>query len=176
MKPDVREEVMTAVGETDLLSPLLRGRTTTARPAEPAAGPVLGRLLALAGAGGEPLVCFPGQLAEGAVSARSTVDLFPAHIGRDVLLVFESGDPGRPIVTGVLRGQLDLPEGQAPGLVEVCADGRRLTICAEKELVLRCGKATLTLRHDGRIELRGESIVSHASEANRILGGSVQLN
>lgn len=154
----------------DLLAPLLQGH------AAPVAGALVGRLLALSDRGLTPLVAFEGQLSAGAVAARSTVDLGPMHVGRAVLLVFEGGDPQRPIVTGVLRGQPEWPGPPVPDRVALDADGQRLTVTASQELVLRCGRAVLRLHADGRIELRGESIVAQADGLHRIRGGSVQLN
>ena len=46
----------------------------------------------------------------------------------------------------------------------------------EGELILRCGRATVTLREDGKIVIRGVDVLSRASRTNRIKGGSVQLN
>ena len=63
-----------------------------------------------------------------------------------------------------------------PAQVSVEAKGQRLVVSAEHELTLRCGKASITMTQDGRIELRGTQLVSHAEGANRIRGGSVELN
>ena len=41
---------------------------------------------------------------DGALRARSTVDLHGPHIGQPVVLMFEGGDSSRPIVMGVVRG------------------------------------------------------------------------
>src|SRR5438093_13204948 len=38
-----------------------------------------------------------------ALQARTTIDLFPEHIGSEVLVTFERGDAARPIVIGRLR-------------------------------------------------------------------------
>ena len=47
---------------------------------------------------------------------------------------------------------------------------------AERAIELRCGKASLRLSSDGRIELRGTTVVSHATGLNRIRGASIKLN
>lgn len=140
------------------------------------AGVAVGRLLGLADAGRVALVVHPLHAGPAALRARSVVDLRAAHVGRDVLLAFERQDPTRPVVLGLLQGQPQWPDDVPPGQVEVEADGERVILCARHELVLRCGKASLVLREDGRIELRGETIVSQAARANRIRGGSVELN
>ena len=42
---------------------------------------------------------------------------------------------------------------QAAGQLEVDADGERLVVSAKHALVLRCGKASVTLSADGKIVL-----------------------
>lgn len=176
----------TSLADDDLLTPLLqaeRRRPSTSSalaadqsPPNPQPATLVGRLLALTDGGCTPLVCFDGQPLPGAMPARCSVDLRPAHVGLDVVLVFDGGDRSRPIVTGVVRGKAGWPLEPLPGRVKINADGERLTVTATRELVLRCGKAVLTLRSDGRIVLRGEEILTEATGANRIRGGSVQLN
>ncbi len=137
---------------------------------------VVGKLLALAEAGAAPLIGFPGQHGPAAVRARATIDLLAEHVGLDVLLAFDEDDRARPIVIGLLRGQRGWPGASAPSHVQIEADGRRLTVCAQDELVLWCGRTRITLTADGRLELRADVIVSEASGVNRVRGGSVQLN
>jgi hypothetical protein len=76
----------------------------------------------------------------------------------------------------VLQGQCGWPIPKAPAQVTVEADGERMVVVAQQELLLRCGKASISLRHDGHVEIRGETIVTHATAANRVRGGSVELN
>ncbi|TIP53764.1 MAG: DUF2345 domain-containing protein, partial [Mesorhizobium sp.] len=52
----------------------------------------------------------------------------------------------------------------------------RLDLSAEREIVLRCGKASITLTRTGKIILRGTYILSRSSGPNKIKGGSIQLN
>ena len=66
--------------------------------------------------------------------------------------------------------------GRQPGKVEVNADGERLVVSAKEQLVLRCGKATITLSKAGKVLIEGTYISSRSSGVNRIKGGSVQLN
>ena len=96
-------------------------------PATPARidGVLTGVLIGFKNDGAQPLVIFPGQPQTAAVPARTTVDLHGAHIGRQVVLMFDGGDPMRPIVLGSIRGEATaLPE--QPGQVEVDVDGERL--------------------------------------------------
>jgi hypothetical protein len=142
----------------------------------PLPGVVLGELVALVDEGRCPLVSCAVLPHAGAVRARSLVDLEARHIGHTVALVFERGDPARPVVTGLLQGEPGWPLADPPGQVQVEADGARMTVSARRELVLRCGKASITLSEDGRVEIRGETIHTRAVGANRIRGGSIELN
>lgn len=135
-----------------------------------------GELVALTDEGRTPLVVFPGQPGTAAVRARSVVDLHGAHIGRQVLLVFEAADPARPVVMGVLRGGEAMSSpGTAPA-VALEADGHRMVVSAGEQLVLRCGKASITLTKAGKVLISGRYVSSRSSGVNRIQGGSVQLN
>jgi hypothetical protein len=164
----------------DLLAPLLSG---TARQPRFEATPVgadphvvVGELLALTEDTRMPLVRYAGQPAGQAVTARTTIDLHGRHIGQPVLLVFENGDPKLPIVTGVIRGKLGWPTEPAPEQVEVDVDGQRMIVSAREQLVLRCGKASITLTKAGKVLIEGSYLLSRSSGVNKIKGGSVQLN
>lgn len=52
----------------------------------------------------------------------------------------------------------------------------RVRIEAQQELVLECGDASLTLREDGRVTIRGTDVTSHARRTQRIRGGTVHIN
>jgi hypothetical protein len=77
---------------------------------------------------------------------------------------------------GVLREGAGWPLEQKPGQVEVDADGERMIVSAKEELVLRCGKASITLTKAGKVLIKGSYLLSRSSGVNRIKGGSVQLN
>lgn len=47
---------------------------------------------------------------------------------------------------------------------------------SNRGLVLRCGKASISLREDGKVVIRGTEIVTIASRSNRVKGGSVEIN
>lgn len=146
--------------------------------------PRIGRVVAFSG--GEVRVDFTGNAA-GPVAARVTAGLDDGALeaaarGRqEAVLLFEGGNPTRPVVLALLRSatpHLDaalsapLPAGQKVARV----DGRRVEIEGAEEVVLRCGKASLTLRRDGKVELRGVNVVSQAAQVNKIRGGKVQIN
>ncbi|HLI76367.1 MAG TPA: DUF6484 domain-containing protein [Acidobacteriaceae bacterium] len=123
------------------------------------------------------LVDFPANGSGELVTARSTVPWQHLCLGQEVTLAFEEGDLSRPIVVGILQsapGQHALsarPVGaEAAGAAEV------LELTAGKEIVLRCGSASITLTKAGKVLIRGEYVLSRSSGANRIKGGSVQIN
>lgn len=110
------------------------------------------------------------------MNARSTVAVRP---GNRVAVLYEGGDSRRPVVIGVLQDSQaqivsENPAAQSP--VEVEADGRRITLSAENEIVLRCGHASITLTRAGKVIIRGKYLLSRSSGVNQIKGGSVQIN
>ena len=161
---------------TDLLRPLIEAQGTRSAAPASISGVVIGELIAIAGEGKTPLVLYPEQPGTAALSARTVVDLHGTHIGKQVVLMFDGGDPARPIVMGVLREGEGWPLEDRPGQVEVDADGERLIVGAKEQLVLRCGKASITLTRAGKVLIQGSYLLSRSSGVNRIKGGTVQLN
>jgi hypothetical protein len=137
---------------------------------------VVGTLIAMADDGRTPLVVFPDQPGTAAIRARSIVDLVDVQIGRPVVLTFEAGDPARPIVMGVIRQDGDSTAAAGAGHVTVDADGQRMIVAAKEQLVLRCGKASVTLTRAGKVLVQGTYVSSRSTGVNRIKGGSIQLN
>ena len=160
----------------DLLAPLIQGIAAPASEGAPISGALIGELVAITDTGRTPLVLYPGQSGTAAFSARSVVDLHGAHIGKRIVLMFESGDPQRPIVVGVLRETDGWPLEDRPPQVQVDADDERMIVSAKEQLVLRCGKASITLTKAGKVLIEGAYLLSRSSGVNRIKGGSVQLN
>ena len=132
---------------------------------------------------GEPLVTSSADTSNKGIKARSCVPLDNSAINREVVLLFDEGNSKQPIVMGVIQPtQLkadpewcDLDKQKsAPKEVEI--DGERLVFSAEKEIVLRCGKATITLTRAGKILIRGAYLLNRSSGVNLIKGGSVEIN
>jgi hypothetical protein len=136
-------------------------------------GVVIGVLLGFDDAG-EPLVAFPGNPEETALQARSTAQLADADIGREVALLFEGGDPRSPLVIGLV--QHPARNRSAPEAVHADIDDERILLRADREIVLKCGKASITLTREGKVLIRGAYLLSRSSGVNRIKGGSVQVN
>jgi hypothetical protein len=146
-------------------------------PAMPAIDGVrIGELIGFSGEGARPLVVYAGQPGGAALVARTVADLRGAHIGREVLLMFEAGDPMRPVIIGCLQADQAWPLDEAPAHVEADSDGQRLIVTAKEEIVLRCGQASITLTRAGKVLIRGTYVSSRSSGVNRLKGGSVQIN
>lgn len=160
----------------ELLASLMDAVPARLPGVESGPGLVIGELVGIAEDGHVPLVRYARQPAFAALPARSVVDLQGAHIGRQVVLGFEGNDPARPIVMGLLRD--DRPS-VLPGdreHVEVESDGERLIVSARDQVVLRCGKASITLTKAGKVLIEGTYVASCSSSVNRIRGGSVEIN
>jgi hypothetical protein len=114
------------------------------------------------------------------VTGRSIIALAQGEVGRQVVLAFEGGDPEKPIVMGVIQTarRVEAVTGsvRTPEPVQADIDGETLQLTAKKEIVLRCGKSSITLTRAGKILLRGAYLLSRSSGVNRIKGGSVQIN
>lgn len=106
--------------------------------------------------------------------ARSTVALRRAHVGRPVVLLFENGEPRLPLIVGVIEDPFMLLEVARPATV--VADGERQIIEAEREIVLRCGEASITLTRAGKVVIQGRYVLSRSSGINRIKGAAVDIN
>jgi hypothetical protein len=129
-----------------------RSKLGDAKPIAPEkmAGVVIGDLIGIKDEGRTPLVLYPGQSSLAAIAAKTVIDLHGYHVGRHVVLMFEGAEPAKPIVMGILHDGQGWPLGEQPGYVEIAADGERLIISARDQVVLRCGKASLTLTKAGK--------------------------
>jgi hypothetical protein len=142
--------------EPELLQAVLQQST-------PSPGQILlGQLQCVAddGEAGRAQVAMLGEL----VIAATLVPLAADDIGARIALSLLPD--GRALVLGKLW--------QGAASVEV--DGEARLIEAQHSLTLRCGEAAIVLHADGRIQLRGHYITSHASATQRIVGGSVHVN
>ena len=160
----------------------------------PSQDPILGsRAGQLSGldASGAPLVDFPGNAA-GPVPARLATALDgkahqeAAARRQKVVLLFENGDPGLPFIMGLIQEPsatplLDAllespPEATARRPVEALVDGKRVVIEGQDEIVLKCGEASITLRRNGKVIVKGTRLESRATGTHRIKGGAVEIN
>jgi hypothetical protein len=116
----------------------------------------------------------PGRVIE----ARSTVALRRDMVGMTVVTLFEQGDPGLPIIMGVLQptGTAAPEPAPLPQVVSAQVDGDRLVLTAEREVVLRCGDASITLTRAGKVLIKGHYVLSRSTGYNKIKGASIDIN
>jgi hypothetical protein len=93
-------------------------------------------------------------------------------------LVARTSDPKpRWLLVGLVRERVSAAARDAkPGRLEVSVDGEKLKLEADHDIELTCGQASITLRYDGRIELRGTHILSASRGPNRVKGATIDLN
>jgi hypothetical protein len=120
----------------------------------------------------------PNNLKEGPFPAISMVPLEHEDMGStQFVLGFQDGNPRKPMILGrVWRPATDAPTVPEPAGTHSESPPQRVVLQAGEELELRCGDAVILLQADGRIQLRGRYITSHAEAGQRIRGGSVQIN
>lgn len=141
---------------------------------------------------GRLLVNFPGN-PQGPVAAQLALAVDPQSLrtavsrNQKVVLLFENGDPGLPFIVGLIQETSPSPlvdallEAQAPtppplAQAEAHVDGRRVVIEGKDEIVLKCGEASITLRRNGKVIVKGTYLESRATGTHRIKGGSVEIN
>ena len=101
----------------------------------------------------------------------------PESAGRQVLIVFEQGDPDRPLIIGLMDDPLErIVTMEVSPPKEALIDGKRVTIEAQEEIVLKCGSGSITIRKDGKIIIKGTHLLSRSSGPIRIKGASVNIN
>lgn len=100
--------------------------------------------------------------------------------GDKVLVVYENGDPERPVIIGPIVDRIDFAAAADQPLIEarkeILFKGKRIIFESTGEVVLKCGDATITMKNDGKIVLRGKELVSRAARNNKIKGGAVKIN
>lgn len=143
-------------------------------------GIVIG-MLSEPGENGRTMVYYPGIPGGEPLTAISTENLASQNQGAEVALGFVNGNPAMPIILGLIHKSTEqeetvaneATEGQS---VDVRLDGEKLTLSADKEIVLKCGKSSITLTRAGKIIVKGSYLSNHSTGVNRIKGGSVQIN
>ncbi len=138
-------------------------------------GVIIGKVISLDDSG-DVTVTYPGNPTDSSLIASSVVSVNVNDIDKNVVLMFEAGNPLRPIIMGRLQDSPARVEKKSDETVNVQLDGKCLAFTAQKEIVLRCGEASITLTRAGKVIIRGEYLLSRSTGTNRIKGGSVQIN
>ncbi|RJQ70916.1 MAG: hypothetical protein C4519_20125 [Desulfobacteraceae bacterium] len=148
--------------------------------------PVIGRIAEPENPG-EIWVVFDGN---DPVPARllSSIDrrelLKKSNVGRQVLLMFENGLKEFPIIVGLLENIIEdiisveiAPEASSPAKpADLFVDNERIVFEAKKEIVLKCGKGSITIKRDGKVVILGTNLTSRSRGPNKIKGASVSIN
>lgn len=103
-----------------------------------------------------------------------------ADNGREVLILFEQGNADRPIIVALMEqkglGATELEKKQIGSPKQAVVDGRTVKIKAQEQIVLECGKGSITIRKDGKILIKGTNLLSRSTGPHRIKGGNVAIN
>lgn len=83
------------------------------------------------------------------------------RVGAEVLVMFAGGRRYQPIVVDTV--------------VEHVANGP-ISIGSSEGVELRCGDASIALKPNGHVVVRGQRVETDAEGTNRIKGGSVRIN
>jgi hypothetical protein len=166
-KPSVRRGVATKRTSSGLRR---SERPAAVVPAEATLGILVGL-----GPAGEAWVDVPKDRRRN-VPARTTVALIPEYVSREVLLTWVDDDREHPVITGVIRKPVDAERESASPRLEAIVDAERIVLTGQREVVLRCGKASLLLAADGSVVIKGVKLLTSATGVHRIRGGAVQIN
>ena len=100
---------------------------------------------------GNPVVSLHGEVH----NAKSLVDVSNLAEGTEVAVTELAGDREHLLILGALV---------APRIAEV---DDRIELIGKKEVVLRCGPASIRLTPDGRVDIRGTRVLSRSDGAEQ---------
>jgi hypothetical protein len=120
---------------------------------------------------------------------RNGKDALPVY-NKDDMVAFTTAEDGRDgFIFGRIEAYIPCTDEQsvAPPSVQLPIDfdkkrksltlqGKTITLDADKEATIVCGKSSIHLRKDGRVVIRGARILSRSSGTNKIRGASVMIN
>ncbi len=111
---------------------------------------------------------------EPVVTPRRSGKAAHAPVEREVVLLVDPQQRQPPVLLGYLAPAVPARRDESDIVARV--DGRRIELDGRDEIVLRCGEASITLRRNGRIAIRGIDVETRAAGSNRIRGGTVDIN
>lgn len=124
-------------------------------------------------------VAVPGR--ESTLPARLALPLSYARLQtalecrQGVVIVLDAAH--QAFVIGFLEPvPVEPPTPSAPQVVEADVDGRRVRVVGQDEIVLECGSASITLRRNGRVIIKGTYVETDSAGTNRIKGAAVRIN
>lgn len=150
-------------------------------PTETIQGGCVGKLVSVDKTG-HILVDYQDNPFGGPLPARSTVKISNVDEKKDTLLMFEKQDPRLPIIIGIVQDQpfITHPSKEITldktRIKDIVVDGKRIVFDAKKEIVLRCGKGSVTIQANGKIVIKGTDLISRSKGKNKIKGAAVRIN
>jgi len=162
-----------------LLRPLIESspaKTSQPAPLVDPSSVVIGELIGMTEEDHIPLVNFLGSPTKAPIPALSTIQFVTDDVGTQVALLFEGGDLNKPLIIGKIQNFVKESSQDLIKQTAVVLDGEAVVISAKKELILKCGKSSITLTAAGKLLIKGEYLSSRSTGVNRIKGGSIQLN
>ena len=144
----------------------------------------LATIVSIVDAGPQLLLEPHGRLVTARLAVAVTRERLDAAVGdrQPVVVLFENGDRTKPIIVGFIEAVPSpaplqpTPAPEAAPVIEADVDGKRVRVTAQDEIVLQCGPASVTLRRNGRVIIRGTYVETRSEGTNRIKGGQVQIN
>ena len=134
---------------------------------------------------GHVFIDFPGNpfkhlTAALAINKSEMIALANNDSDARVFIYFEDNDLRRPVITGLVYETIDNQIEPEVMLTEplnnLLIDGDRRVIEADEEIILSCGRSSITLKKNGKIIIRGTDLVSRSSGGNKIRGATVKVN
>ena len=93
------------------------------------------------------------------------------RINAQCAVMFQAGQSTMPVIMGVFQNPIIALTGD---ISKQSQDTKKIE--ANKSIMISCGKASIALSQDGRVEIRGTAVVQHSTGLNRIRGASVKIN
>ena len=104
----------------------------------------------------------------------------PLLLSGNNVILFMGGEI--PIIMGFIADTLTPEYPSSSGLLgdvltsSLHVDGKKVNLQAQNEIVLQCGKSSLSLSRNGKVTIKGTNITTRSSGANKIKGANVQVN
>ena len=127
-----------------------------------------------------PLITSSCHINPVVAQAIVTINDDPLLLSGNNVILFMGGDI--PIIMGFIADTLSPKHQSSSGLLgdvltsSLHVDGKKINLQAQNEVVLKCGKSSLSLSRNGKVTIKGTNITTRSSGANKIKGANVQVN
>lgn len=95
----------------------------------------------------------------------------PLRVGQRVLVAVEPSGGAGSADRGIVLGRIGKYRPPEPAKPEA-----HVVVEATETLTLKCGEASVDLRKDGKVMVRGEDVLLRAKKTQRIKAGTVAIN